>query len=111
MVLTVPILLHHFVAALVDFLSPRARLAAENLLLRQQLVILRRTGRRPRFKPWERRLLSALAVRWSALQNAVLLVKPATPLRRHRMAWRWGGGGENPNDSPDVRQFYRSCDC
>jgi hypothetical protein len=79
------------------FLSPRARLAAENLLLRQQLVILRRITRRPRFKPWERRLLSSIAVRWSALQNAVLLVKPATLLRWHRTAWRCGGG-ENRND-------------
>jgi hypothetical protein len=80
-VLTVLNLLHRLLAALVDFVSPRARLAAENLLLRQQLVILRRTARRPRFKPWERRLLSLLAVQCSALQNAILVVKPATLLR------------------------------
>ena len=86
MVLTVLRLLRHLVIALVDFLSPRARLAAENLLLRQQLVILRRTARRPRFKPWQRRLFSSIAVLWSALRNSILVVKPATLLRWHRTA-------------------------
>ena len=88
MVLTVLSMVRHLVIALVDFLSPRARLAAENLLLRQQLLILKRTARRPRCKPWERRFLSSLAVRWSALQNAILVVRPATLLRWHRAAWR-----------------------
>ncbi len=32
--------------------SPRARFAAENLLLRQQLVTLPRGVRRPKLKPW-----------------------------------------------------------
>ena len=44
-------LLRSLVVAIVEFLAPRARLAAENLLLRQQLVILRRAARRPRVKP------------------------------------------------------------
>ena len=93
MVLTVLRRLGHLMTTLVDFLSPRARLAAENLLLRQQLVILRRSARRPRFKPRQRRLFSSVAVRWSALQSA---------------AWRCGGG-ENPNADQDVRQSHRSC--
>jgi hypothetical protein len=45
--------------------------------------------RRPRCEPWERRLLSSIAVRWSALQNAILVVNPATLLRWHRTAWCW----------------------
>src|SRR5262249_34984212 len=56
---------------------------------RQQLTILRRAARRPRLKPWERRLLSALAVRFSALRDAIAIVKPATLLRWHRASWRW----------------------
>ncbi len=44
--------------AILELLLPRARLAAENILLRQQLIILRRTARRPRFRQWERRLLA-----------------------------------------------------
>ena len=112
-VLAVLSLLRHLVIALLDFLSPRARLAAENLLLRQQLVILRRTAPRPRFKPWQRRLLSSLAVRWSALQNAVLVVKPATLLRWHRTAWRWWWRRKSkrqpgrPPISPEMRSLIR----
>jgi hypothetical protein len=40
-VLAVLSLLRHLLIALFDLLSPRTRLAAENLLLRQQLLILR----------------------------------------------------------------------
>jgi hypothetical protein len=65
MVLIVLSLLRLLVAALVDFMSARAQLAAKNLLLRQQLVILQRTARRPHFQFWERRLLPSFAVRWS----------------------------------------------
>jgi hypothetical protein len=113
MVLTVLSLLRHLVIAFVDFLSPRARLAAENLLLRQQLVILRRTARRPRFKPWQRRLFSSIAVLWSALRNSILVVKPATLLRWHRTAWRWWWRRKSkrhpgrPPISPELRSLIR----
>jgi hypothetical protein len=113
MVLNVLSLLLHLFAALFDLLAPRARLAAENLLLRRQVLILRRTARRPRFKPWERRLLSSLAVRWSALQNAILVVKPATLLRWHRAAWRWWWQRKSkrqpgrPPISPEMRSLIR----
>ena len=86
---TVLNLLRHLIVAIVELLTPRARLVAENLLLRQQLVELRRTVGRPRLKSWERRLLSAVAVRWNAMQEAIAIVKPATLLRWHRAAWRW----------------------
>ena len=106
-------LLRALVVAIVEFFEPRARLAAENLLLRQQLVILQRTARRPRVKPWERRLLSALAIRWSALQGAVAIVKPATLLRWHHAAWRWWWRRKSkrppgrPAISADLRALIR----
>ena len=105
--------LKHLLAAFLDLLSPRARLAAANVLLRQQLLILQRTARRPRFTPWERRLLSSLAIRWAALQKAVLLVKPATLLRWHRSAWRWWWRRKSkrqpgrPPISPELRSLIR----
>ena len=106
-------LLRSLVVAIVEFLAPRARLAAENLLLRQQLVILQRAARRPRVKPWERRLLSALAVRWSALKDAITIVKPATLLRWHRATWRWWwrrksrGPSGRPPIAADLRALIR----
>ena len=79
-------LVHHILVALIDGLSPRTRLTAENLLLRQQLIILRRMARRPRTNPWERRLLSAVAVRWTSLQDAIPIVKPTTTEFDHIVA-------------------------
>jgi hypothetical protein len=64
------LLIRTFLTVFVQLLSPRARLVAENLVLRQQLIIVQRVARRPRLKPWERRLLSAFALRWTALQDA-----------------------------------------
>ena len=79
-------LVHHILVALIDGLSPRTRLTAENLLLRQQLIILPRMARRPRTHPWERRLLSAVAVRWTSLRDAIPIVKPATTELDHIVA-------------------------
>ena len=79
-------LVHHILVALIDGLSPRTRLTAENLLLRQQLIILRRMERRPRTNPWERRLLSSVAVRWCALRDAIPIVKPTTTELDHIVA-------------------------
>jgi transposase InsO family protein len=107
------LLIRTLLTAFVQLLSPRVRLVAENLLLRQQLVIVQRAARRPRLKPWERRLLSALAVRWNALQDAILIVKPATLLRWHRAAWRWWWRRKSkrppgrPSISPELRALIR----
>ena len=79
-------LVHHILVALIDGLSPRTRLTAENLLLRQQRIILRRMARRPRTNPWERRLLSAVAVRWTSLKDAIPIVKPTTTELDHIVA-------------------------
>jgi hypothetical protein len=53
-------------------LAPRAALVAENLLLRQQVVVLRWQVRRPRFRPFDRWLLATLAGRFRYLLTAVL---------------------------------------
>jgi putative transposase len=106
-------LLRHLIVAVVERLTPRARLVVENLLLRQQLVVLQRTVRRPRLKSWERRFLSAVTVRWTAMQEAIAIVKPATLLRWHRAAWRWWWRRKSkhppgrPPISADLRALIR----
>jgi len=70
------------------FVAPRAALVAENLILRQQLIVVRRQVKRPRWRRFERRLISALAGRFRYFLGAVLLVNPETVISWHRAAWR-----------------------
>jgi putative transposase len=81
-------LLRNVVAAAARFLAPRATVAAENLLLRQQLAVLRRSAPRPRLRRWDRGLIATLAIRTRRLLEAVIVVRPATVLRWHRAMWR-----------------------
>src|SRR5919202_4957888 len=67
----------------------KPELLAENALLRQQLIILRRQVTRPRCRPAERVRLVLLASRLRTWRHAVLIVPPDTLLRWHRRLFRW----------------------
>src|SRR3712207_2867002 len=69
---------------LADLLRSKPELLAENALLRQQLVVLRRSVKRPRCTVADRALLVLLASRVRAWRSALLLVQPDTLLRWHR---------------------------
>ena len=69
---------------IVAFAAPRAMLVAENLLLRQQVIVLRRRVTRPRLRPFDRWLLGTLAGTFRGLLEAVIVVKPATLIRTPR---------------------------
>ena len=78
---------------LADLLRGKPELVAENALLRQQLVVLKRSVRRPRCTPADRALLVLLASRLRTWRQALLLVQPDTLLRWHRqLALRLVGG-------------------
>ena len=66
---------------LADLARTKPQLIAENALLRQQLVILRRQTKRPGCTPADRALLVLLASRLRAWRHALLIVQPATLLR------------------------------
>ena len=70
--------------ALGDLVRTKAELAAENALLRQQLVVLQRQVKRPAFTPADRRRLVLLARLARGWQAALLIVQPDTLLRWHR---------------------------
>jgi hypothetical protein len=76
------------IGALADLVRGRPALVAENALLRQQLLILRRSAKRPRCTPTDRALLVLLAGRIRAWQQALLIVQPDTLLRWHRDLFR-----------------------
>jgi putative transposase len=67
-----------------DLLRSRAQLLAENALLRQQLLVLRRSVKRPAVTRADRALLVLLAGRIRAWREALLLIQPETLLRWHR---------------------------
>ena len=59
-----------------DAFRSREELAAENLLLRQQLIVASRKVKQPKFRPWERGLFVFLASKLRHWRGATLLVKP-----------------------------------
>ena len=77
------------VLAIVAVLKPKALLVAENLCLRQQLLVLKRRPPRPRLTDADRRFW-IFACRWfSDWQESLLVVKPETVLGWHRRGWRF----------------------
>src|SRR5215213_1321014 len=75
--------------AVADLARTKPELVAENALLRQQLLILRRHAKRPRCTPADRALLVLLASRLRTWRQALLLVQPETVQRWHRRLFRW----------------------
>jgi hypothetical protein len=71
-----------------DLVRSRAQLLAESALLRQQLLVLRRSVTRPAVTRADRALLVLLAGRVRAGRRALLLLQPATLLGWHRAGFR-----------------------
>src|SRR5262245_32778211 len=88
----------------------RARLEAENLLLRQQLVVLRRkSSTRVRLRNPDRLLFVWLYRLFPSLLEAIIIVQLETVLRWHRHGfrayWRWKSRhvGGRPRIDSDIR--------
>ena len=83
-----------------DTARTRAGLIAENALLRQQLIILRRNVSRPRLTRTDRVFMILLARLNCAWRNALHLIEPETLLRWHRdifkIIWRRKSRPRNP---------------
>src|SRR5437773_3550313 len=73
---------------LADLTRSKPELIAENALLRQQLIILKRQVKRPRCTKTDRLLLVFLARMIRAWKQALFLVQPETLLRWHRELFR-----------------------
>jgi len=103
----------HAIGTAADLVRSRAQLVAENALLRQQLLVLRRSVARPAVTQMDRALLVLLAGRVRAWRQALLLVQPATLLRWHRagfrMLWRWKSrpGPGRPPLAPETIALIR----
>ena len=74
-------------------LKSRRNLLLENLALRHQLLVLRRSSNRPRLTPVDRALWAWLSQVWNGWKIRPCLVHPSTVIRWHRagfqLLWRW----------------------
>jgi putative transposase len=89
-------------------------LVLENLALRHQLVILRRTVPRPRLRTADRLFWVLLSRLWAGWTDAISVVQPATVIRWQRTAfqlfWAWKSrrnGPGRPAVAPEVRALIR----
>jgi hypothetical protein len=94
--------------------TSRARLEADNLFLRQQLVILRRKSPTcVRLWNVDRLLLVWLYRLYPSPLDAIIIVQPETVLRRHRRGfrahWCWKSRhvGGRPRINSDIRALIR----
>ena len=85
----------------------RRDLTLENLALRQQIILLRRRSKRPRFGDLDRAFWVWLSKRWARWREVLHVVRPETVIRWHRQGfrafWNWksrgGRTGRPPVDS------------
>jgi transposase InsO family protein len=74
--------------AAVDLTRSKPELVLENMLLRQQLIVLKRQAKRPALTWRDRTLFVLLASRLRTWKRALVIVQPETLLRWHRDLFR-----------------------
>jgi putative transposase len=89
---------------LADVARSKPQLVAENLLLRQQLLVLSRAGKRPRFTRADRALLVVLVSRMQHWRETLLIIRPETVLRWHRAGPRlfWKAKSRATSQEPRI---------
>jgi putative transposase len=94
-------------------LQSRASLAAENLALRHQIVILQRSVKRPRLHRRDRIFCVWLSRLWRDWRSTLIVVQPETVLRWHRQGfrlyWRWKSRSRcgRPKLDEEIRALIR----
>jgi hypothetical protein len=96
--------------ALAGLFRSKAALEAENLVLRQQINVLRRTApKRPHLTGVDRLIFVGLCRLVPGVRDALAIVTPDTVIRWHRAGfrsyWRWKSKirGGRPKLSPEIR--------
>jgi len=101
-------------SVLIGLFRSRASLEAENLVLRQQLIVLRRTApKRLRFSAFDRLMFVGLSRLFPEIRDALAVVRPETVVRWHRAGfrayWRWRSRPRRgrPAVPVEIRQLIR----
>jgi putative transposase len=105
---------HVLAAAASSALKSRATLQLENLALRHQLGVLRRSVKRPKLTSADRLLWTWLCEVWSDWRSSLMIVQPETVIAWHRkgfrLFWTWKvrrGQLGRPTVPKDVRELIR----
>ena len=107
--------LHWLTVAMVTTFKSRTALQMENLALRHQLAVLRRSVKRPKVTSADRLFWAWLCDAWSDWRSSLFIVKPETVIGWHRkgfrLFWTWKvrrGQPGRPPVSKEIRQLIRN---
>jgi putative transposase len=93
-----------------SLIKPRIVLATENLVLRQQLVVLNRTVKRPQIHRRDRFFWVILSRLWKDWREVLIIVKPETVVKWHRegfrLYWKWKSGVRRAG-RPKIKKVIR----
>ena len=91
------------------FFTSRAKLAAENVMLRQQLIVAHRSAPHPRLRRTDRIVLNWLSRLWSEWRSTLLILQPATVIRWHRQGFKlyWRRKSRKKPGRPKVDREIR----
>jgi putative transposase len=101
------------VRLLIVLASQHRSLALENLALRQQLAVYRRTRPKPMMRWADRLFWMGLRAAWRDWKSALVVVRPATVVAWHRrgFAWYWTcrsrPRGGRPRAGAEIRRLVR----
>ena len=95
-----------------SLLNTQRELALENLALRHQIGVLKRTlgNRRPHLNRWDRGLWVVLSRVWTGWQQVLAIVQPATVIRWHREGFRrfWARKSRRRDGRPALDREMRA---
>jgi hypothetical protein len=77
-----------WIGVLIRLFRSRGNLVLENLVLRQQLAVLKRRRPRPRLALVDKLFWVTVSRFWSGWKEALIVVRPETVVRWHRAGFR-----------------------
>jgi len=92
------------ISTLFSLFRSRSALAVENLAIRHQLGVMRRSVKCPRLVMTERIILVLLSRLWAGWRDALVVVKHETVIRWHRsgfkLFWKWQSRNRRQDRTP-----------
>src|SRR5262245_13735253 len=96
-----------------SLIVPRIVLATEIAVLRQQLIVLNRTIKRPKLRRRDRLFWVSLSRLWKDWQALLVIVRPEIVIKWHRegfrLYWRWKSKGQagRPPINQEIQDLIR----